>query len=332
MNILVTGGAGYVGSVCAEILITRGHAVFVFDNLSVGYRRAVPQSAVFFEGDLADRQALDRLFAAHQIEAVMHFAAFALVEESVRKPSAYYVNNVANSIQLLDAMVRHRVKKLIFSSSAAIYGEPKIAPIPEEHQAAPINPYGHTKLTFERILEDCGAATGLQYACLRYFNAAGATRERGEDHRPETHLIPILLQVALGQRPNFPINGTDYPTHDGTCIRDFVHVFDIAEAHVLALDQLERISGHVFNIGSNRGHSVREALETARRVTGHPIPVVEASRRPGDPAILVASSQKTERVLGWRPQFSSLSTIVESAWAWKQKFPFGYGEDRQAAP
>ncbi len=213
MNILVTGGAGYVGSVCAEILITRGHAVFVFDNLSVGYRRAVPQSAVFFEGDLADRQALDRLFAAHQIEAVMHFAAFALVEESVQKPSAYYVNNVANSIQLLDAMVRRGVKKLIFSSSAAIYGEPKIAPIPEEHQAAPINPYGHTKLTFERILEDCGAATGLQYACLRYFNAAGATRERGEDHRPETHLIPLLLQVALGQRPNLPINGTDYPTH-----------------------------------------------------------------------------------------------------------------------
>ncbi len=324
MKILVTGGAGYVGSVCAEVLLKRGHSVVVLDNLSEGHRRAVPAGAAFVEGDLADCQELDRLFASHRFDAVMHFAALALVEESVRKPGAYFVANVANSIHLLDAMLRHDVRQFIFSSTAAIYGEPEVVPIPEEHRAAPINPYGRTKLAFERILEDCRISAGLRYASLRYFNAAGATPERGEDHRQETHIIPILLQVALGQRPHFEIRGTDYATPDGTCIRDYVHVLDIAEAHVLALDQLEHISGRVFNVGSNRGHSVLEALEVARRMTRRSIPAVAAGRRAGDPPVLVASSQKIERELGWRPQYSGLDAIVESAWTWKQKFPQGY--------
>ncbi len=324
MKILVTGGAGYVGSVCAEVLLERGHSVVVFDNLSEGHPQAVPAGATFIEGDLADRQGLDGLFASHRFEAVMHFAARALVEESVRKPGAYFVANVANSIHLLDAMLRHEVRQLVFSSTAAIYGEPEVIPIPEEHRAAPINPYGRTKLAFERILEDCRISAGLRYASLRYFNAAGASKEHGEDHRQETHVIPILLQVALGQRPHFEIRGTDYATADGTCIRDYVHVLDIAEAHVLALDQLDRASGQVFNVGSNRGHSVLEALETTRHLTRCPISAVAAGRRAGDPPVLVASSQKIERELGWRPRFSSLETIVESAWAWKQKFPHGY--------
>ncbi len=324
MKILVTGGAGYVGSVCAEVLLERGHGVVVLDNLSEGHRRAVPAGAAFVEGDLADRQGLDRLFAAHRFDAVMHFAALALVEESVRKPGAYFVANVANSIHLLDAMLRHDVRQFIFSSTAAIYGEPEVVPIPEEHRAAPINPYGRTKLAFERILEDCRISAGLRYASLRYFNAAGASPERGEDHRQETHIIPILLQVALGQRPHFEIRGTNYATPDGTCIRDYVHVLDIAEAHVLALDQLEHVSGRVFNVGSNRGHSVLEALEAARRMTRRSIPAVAAARRAGDPPVLVASSQKIERELGWRPQYSGLDAIVESAWTWKQKFPQGY--------
>ena len=324
MKILVTGGAGYVGSVCAEVLLERGHSVVVFDNLAEGHPQAVPAGAAFIDGDLADREGLDRLFASHRFDAVMHFAARALVEESVRKPGAYFVANVANSIHLLDAMLRHEVKQLVFSSTAAIYGEPEVVPIPEEHRAAPINPYGRTKLAFERILEDCRISAGLRYASLRYFNAAGATREHGEDHRQETHIIPILLQVALGQRPHFEIRGTDYATPDGTCIRDYVHVLDIAEAHVLALDQLERASGQVFNVGSNRGNSVLEALEATRRMTRCPIPAMAAGRRAGDPPVLVASSQKIQRELGWQPRFSNLETIVESAWAWKQEFPHGY--------
>ncbi len=324
MKILVTGGAGYVGSVCAEVLLERGHSVVVLDNLSEGHRQAVPTGAVFIEADLADRQGLNRLFASHRFDAVMHFAARALVEESVREPGAYFVANVANSIHLLDTMLRHEVRQFILSSTAAIYGEPEIVPITEEHPAAPINPYGRTKLALERIMEDCRISAGLRYASLRYFNAAGATRERGEDHRHETHIIPILLQVALGQRPHFEIRGTDYATLDGTCIRDYVHVLDIAEAHVLALDQLERVSGKVFNVGSNRGHSVLEALEAARRVTQRSIPAVATGRRAGDPPILVASSQKIERELGWRPNYSDLDAIVESAWTWKQRFPQGY--------
>jgi UDP-glucose 4-epimerase len=324
MNILVTGGAGYVGSICAEVLVLRGHSVVVLDNLYAGHRGAVPAGAAFVQSDLGDREGLQKVFTAHRFDAVMHFAAMSLVEKSVREPGTYYRENVANSILLLEAMHRHGVQNLIFSSTAAVYGEPEHVPIPEEHPKSPINPYGRTKLTFERILEDFRIITGLRYASLRYFNAAGASKEHGEDHRNETHVIPILLQVALGQRPQFQISGTDYSTPDGTCVRDYVHVVDIAEAHVLALDHLEKVSGEAFNVGNSRGYSVQEVLEAARRVTGKDISAVKAPRRAGDPATLVASSEKIRRVLGWAPRQSDLETILQTAWEWKKRFPQGY--------
>jgi UDP-glucose 4-epimerase len=324
MKILVTGGAGYVGSVCGEVLVARGHKVVVLDNLRAGHRGAVPTGAEFVECELGDREGLERLFAAGRFDAVMHFAAWSLVEKSMREPGAYYVENVAKGINLLDAMVRHGVFKLIFSSTAAVYGEPQRVPIPEDHPTVPINPYGRTKLTFERILEDFRLITGLQYASLRYFNAAGASAEHGEDHQPESHLVPILLQVALGQRPHAQVFGTDYPTPDGTCVRDYVHVVDIAEAHALALDRLEKVTGQAFNVGNSQGFSVQEVLAAARRVTSKPISTVTGPRRAGDPAVLVASSDKIRKDLGWVPQQSSLETILQTAWAWKQKYPHGY--------
>lgn len=324
MNILVTGGAGYVGSICTEVLVQRGHTVVVLDDLREGHREAVPTGAEFVQCDLGDRAGLEGVFAGHRFDAVMHFAASALVEMSVREPGAYYVQNVGNSINLLDAMLRHGVLNLIFSSTAAVYGEPVKVPIPEDHPTVPINPYGRTKLTFERILADFRITAGLRYACLRYFNAAGASARCGEDHRQETHLIPILLQVALGQRAQLQITGEDYPTPDGTCIRDYIHVVDIAEAHVLALEQLERISGQAFNVGNSQGFSVKGVLEAARRVTSKPIPAIVGPRRPGDPAVLVASSAKIRRELGWTPRQSGLETILQTAWTWKQKFPKGY--------
>lgn len=324
MNVVVTGAAGYVGSVCAEVLVKRGHKVIALDNLVEGHRQAIPPEAVFWECDLAERRQLDQLFASLPIDAVMHFAAEALVEKSVREPSTFYVANVACGVHLLDVMVRRGVKKLIFSSTAAVYGEPQQTPIPEEHPKAPINPYGRSKLVFEEILEQYRAYTGLQHVSLRYFNAAGASHERGENHRTETHLIPRLLEVALGKRKQIEVNGDDYPTPDGTCIRDYVHVLDIAEAHVLALAQIERYAGQAYNVGNNRGYSVQEVLGAARRVTRHPIPAVVMPRRPGDPALLVASSDKIRRELGWQPRFSSLESILESAWAWQERFPSGY--------
>ena len=327
MNVLVTGAAGYVGSVCAEVLVGRGYKVIGLDNLVEGHRQAVPREALFWECDLGDRKELARLFGSQPIDAVMHFAAEALVEKSVKEPSTFYAANVACGVNLLDAMVRHGVKKLIFSSSAAVYGEPEQVPIPEDHRKSPINPYGRTKLLFEQILADYRAYVGLQYVALRYFNAAGATAERGEHHRIETHLIPRLLEVAQGQRDRFQVNGTDYPTPDGTCVRDYVHVLDIAEAHVLALRQLDRVAGEAFNVGNNRGYSVNEVLEVARRVAAKPIPAVVAPRRPGDPAVLVATSEKIRRTLGWGPRLSSLDSIIQSAWVWKQKHPFGYDEN-----
>ena len=329
MNLLVTGAAGYVGSICAEVLVAGGHNVIALDNLSEGHRRAVPRQAEFWECDLADRKRLDQLFDSARIDAVMHFAAEALVEKSVREPSTFYATNVACGIHLLDAMVRHGVKKLIFSSTAAVYGEPQQVPIPEDHPKSPINPYGQSKLIFEKILEDYRRYAGLEYVSLRYFNAAGASRERGEDHRQETHLIPRLLEVALGKRQQIQVNGDDYPTPDGTCLRDYVHVLDIAEAHILALVQLERVAGQAFNVGNIRGYSVLEVLKVTRRVTGHLIPAVMAPRRPGDPAVLVASSEKIQRELGWQPRLSSLESIVETAWAWKQRFPNGYANESE---
>ncbi len=324
MNVLVTGAAGYIGSICAEVLIKRGHSVIALDNLSEGHRPAIPPQAAFCECDLADREGLEQVFRSYRIDAVMHFAALCVVERSVKEPSVFYAVNVAGGINLLDVMVRHGVPKLIFSSTAAVYGEPETVPIIEEDSTSPINPYGRSKLLFERVLQEYQATTSLRYISLRYFNAAGASEERGEDHRHETHIIPLLLEVALGKRAHFQVNGDDYPTPDGTCVRDYVHVLDIAEAHILALDQLDRVSGQAFNVGNNRGYSVREVLESARQITGKPIPATVGLRRAGDPAILVASSEKIRRELGWKPRLSDLESIVEMAWAWKQKYPVGY--------
>ena len=314
MNILVTGAAGYVGSICVEVLVERGYKILGLDNLTEGHRHAIPPQAGFWECDLNDRNQLDRVFSSQPIDAVMHFAAEALVEKSVREPSTFYATNVACGINLLDAMIRHGVRKIVFSSTAAVYGEPERVPIPEEHPKAPINPYGRSKANY----------TGLQHVSLRYFNAAGASKEHGEDHRTETHLIPRLLEVALGKRKHFEVNGNDYATPDGTCVRDYVHVLDIAGAHVLALARIERFSGQAFNVGNERGYSVMEVLDVARRVTRHPLPAVVTARRPGDPAVLVASSEKIRRALRWNPRLSNLAAIVETAWAWRQKYPAGY--------
>lgn len=331
MNVLLTGGAGYVGSVCAEVLAGQGYKLVVVDSLVEGHRAALPPEAKFFQCDLLDVSALDRAFEAERIDAVMHFAAEALVEKSVREPSIFYRTNVAGGIQLLDAMLRHDVKKIVFSSTAATYGEPKQVPIPEEHPKAPINPYGQTKWLFENILADYARYAGMKHVALRYFNAAGASELRGEAHRKETHLIPCILEAAAGQRARFDIYGHDYPTPDGTCLRDYVHVVDIAQAHILALQALDSVGGEAFNVGNNRGYSNLEVLETARRITGRPIPSGFSPRRPGDPAVLVASSEKLRRVLGWAPQLSGLETIVQSAWDWKQKHPSGYPEENSGA-
>lgn len=326
MRLLVTGVAGYVGSVCAEVLLPRGHEVIGLDDLRSGHQAAVPPGIPFYRCDLADCAALDHVFLTGRFEAVMHFAAEALVEKSVREPSLFFFDNVACGVHLLDAMARAGVKKFIFSSTAAVYGEPRTTPIPEDHPKSPINPYGRSKLVFENILEEYRVCAGLQYVALRYFNAAGASPERGEDHRPESHLIPRLLEVALGQQQSVQVNGTDYPTPDGTCLRDYIHVLDIAESHILALEALDRVSGQAFNVGNSRGYSVMEVIEAARRVTGKEIPLAKRARRPGDPAVLVASSEKLRKELGWQPKRSDLETILRSAWEWKQRHPNGYPE------
>lgn len=326
MNVLVTGAAGYVGSVCAEVLLRRGYRLVVIDNLSEGHRAAVPAGCEFHHCDLFDVARLDEIFQSSSIHAVMHFAAEALVEKSVREPSTFYRVNIAGGIHLLETMVRHGVKQIVFSSSAAVYGEPKQVPIPEDHPKAPINPYGQTKWIFENILADYGRYAGVKHVSLRYFNAAGASHERGEAHRTETHVIPKILDAAAGAIPRFEIRGDDYSTPDGTCVRDYVHIVDIADAHVKVLDAIDRVSGEAFNVGNSRGYSIREVVETARRVTGRSIPVVAAPRRPGDPAVLVADGQKLRRALGWTPEFSTLESIIQSAWDWKQRNPQGYSE------
>ena len=324
MNILVTNGAGYIGSICSEVLISRGMSVIALDSLLEGHRAAVPPSATFCQVDLADRTALDAVFAKNKIDAVMHFAAEALVAKSVREPSIFYATNVAGGVNLLDAITRHGVKKFIFSSTAATYGEPEIVPIPEDHRKSPINPYGKSKLLFEGILADYKAYTGLNYAILRYFNAAGASKERGEHHRVETHLVPRVLDAASGGLPHVDVFGTDYPTPDGTCVRDYIHVLDIADSHVRALDAIEKVSGEAFNVGNSRGFSILEVIDAAERVTGRKIPRKLGPRRPGDPAVLVASKEKLKRSLGWEASHSSLEEIIQSAWAWRQKNPRGY--------
>ena len=316
MRVLVTGGAGYIGSIVADQLLHNGHSVTVLDNLSKGHREAVPAGAEFVLGDTGDTAGLDPLFQAGRFDAVMHFAAFIEAGESMEVPAKYFDNNTAHALTLLKAVLKHRVARFVFSSTAAVYGEPQHIPITEEDALKPTNPYGESKLMVERMLGWFHRIHGLRYSSLRYFNAAGATGGRGEAHNPETHLIPLVLQVALGQREQISIYGTDYPTQDGTCIRDYIHVADLAAAHLLALDGLEQHSQLIFNLGSGNGFSVREVIEVARQVTGHTIPAVEAPRRPGDAAVLVASSEKIRRVLGWQPQHSSIEDIVRSAWEW----------------
>jgi UDP-glucose 4-epimerase len=331
LNILVTGAAGYIGSICAEVLVARGMKVIALDSLLEGHRAAVPPENTFCQVDLGNRERLEEVFSQHKIDAVMHFAAEALVAKSVKEPSIFYATNVACGVNLLDAMTRHGVGKFIFSSTAATYGEPESVPIPEDHRKAPINPYGKSKLVFEGILADYRAYTGLQYASLRYFNAAGASPERGEHHRVETHLIPRVLDAAVGQLPHVDVFGTDYPTPDGTCVRDYIHVLDIADSHVRALLEIERVSGEAFNVGNSRGFSILEVIAVAERVTGRKIPRRLGPRRPGDPAVLVASKEKLKRVLGWEASHSSLEEIIHSAWAWKQKHPRGYGDDARVS-
>jgi UDP-glucose 4-epimerase len=323
MNILVTGGAGYIGSVVVEELVRRGDRVTVYDNLSQGHRAAVHPEAKFVLGELADRQALCDLFCQHEFEAVMHFASHTLVGESMRQPFKYLGDNVTNGLNLLNTMVDFGVGRFILSSTANLFDRPQRMPIDEEEELVPGSPYGESKFILERILHWLDRTRALRYAALRYFNAAGATAERGEDHDPETHLIPLVLQVALGQRDHIEVFGNDYPTRDGTCVRDYIHVVDLAQAHILALDALEEGS-RTYNLGNGQGYTVREVIETARQVTGHPIPAVDGPRRPGDPAKLVAGSAKIRRDLGWQPRHPDLADIVGSAWAWHRDHPAGY--------
>lgn len=324
MNVLVVGGAGYIGSVTVAQLLDSGHEVVVYDSLVTGHAEAVSSGAELVVGDLADRALLDDVFARRRFDGVVYYGGFIVAGESMQEPGKYFQNNVSNVINLLNAMVSHGVKRFVFSSSAAVYGDPASAPIPEDAPLAPLNPYGESKAVVERLLRWYDSRCGLRYVSLRYFNAAGATERLGEDHRPETHLIPLVLQVPLGQREALDLYGTDYPTPDGTCIRDYVHVSDLAQAHFLALERCDAGSA-VYNVGNGQGFSNREVVETAQRVTGRAIAVREAPRREGDPAVLVASSERARSELGWRPRFTDLAEIIESAWLWHQAHPNGYG-------
>ena len=324
-RILVTGGAGYVGSVCVEHLIGKGYEVAIYDNLSTGHRVAVPEGAALHEGDLADRKRLSEVISGFRPDFVMHFAASCLVGESYENPIIYYRNNVTNGANLIDVMLKHDVKALIFSSSCAVYGEPQRIPMEEDDPKKPVNPYGNTKLAFENLLEDCDSAYGFRSVSLRYFNAAGATDRFGEDHDPETHIIPNVLKVPSGEVPGVKVFGADYPTEDGTCVRDYVHVRDLAAAHEQALGLLRQDRSDRINLGNGKGFSVMEVIKTSEQVTGTVIPFEVSPRRKGDPAVLVASSAKAARVLGWKPSYASLESIIETAWKWHREHPRGYG-------
>ena len=329
MAILVLGGAGYIGSHTALELVKAGNEVVIADNLVTGYRKAIPEGAKFYEGDLRDSDFLDNLFHQEKIDAVIHFAAYSLVGESVTNPLKYYDNNLYVTKVLLEAMVKNNVGKIVFSSTAATYGEPENIPILESDRTCPTNPYGETKLAMEKMFKWTAEAHGLRYVSLRYFNACGADESGtiGEAHNPESHLIPLILQVPNGKRETISIYGTDYDTPDGTCIRDYIHVTDLAQAHILAVQYLNNGGeSDIFNLGNGVGYSVREVIETARKVTGHPIPATETSRRAGDPARLVASSEKAKSVLGWKPVHDSLEEIIASAWNWHKNHPNGYDE------
>ena len=326
MRVLVTGGAGYIGSVVTEELLNDGHDVVVYDSLDKGHRGAVDARAKFLAGELADIERVRKTLQEHEIEAVIHMAADSLVGESVQNPAKYYQNNVINGLKLLNAMRESDVKKLVFSSTAAVYGEPAKQPIEESDSTKPTNPYGETKLTFEQALPERERDFSLRYASLRYFNAAGATKQFGEWHDPETHLIPLVLHAANGTRADVQIFGNDYPTRDGTCIRDYIHVIDLARAHILALNILGERSA-IYNLGcGGDGYTVKEVIDTAREVTGREIKTRVTPRRAGDPAVLIASSDKIKRELGWKPQFQDLRLIVQSAWDWLSANPRGYHE------
>lgn len=325
MNILVTGGAGYIGSATAEALIDAGHGVTVYDSLVTGHRAAVPAGATFIEADLSDSHTLAETLTSQKFDAVMHFAAFIEAGESMKDPGRFYHNNFTNSLALMETAVRAGVKRFVLSSTAAVF-QSSDEPLHEESPLGPTNVYGHTKLLIEETLEWYRQIHGLRFAALRYFNASGALPNRGEAHQPESHLIPLVLRVPMGERDSANIYGTDYPTPDGTCIRDYIHIADLVSAHLLALEGLSERDRLIYNLGSGNGYSVREVIETARQVTGHPIPANELPRRPGDSARLVASSEKIKRELGWTPQHDNLEEIISSAWQWHQSHPRGYAE------
>lgn len=328
MAILVTGGAGYIGSHCVAALLDRGADVVVVDDLSKGHRQAVKGGRLYI-GDVADQHFLDGVFSRENVEAVIHFAAYSLVGESMSIPDEYFRNNVTAGLTLIRTMVAHKVPYLVFSSTAATFGEPVRTPIEEDDPQVPTNPYGESKLIVEKMLKWCDRAYGLKYCALRYFNVAGARADGsiGEDHRPETHLIPLILSVAQGRRDSLKLFGTDYPTPDGTCVRDYIHVEDLIDAHMLALEYLKRENtSNAFNLGNGTGFSNRQIIDAARRVTGHPIPVVEEGRRPGDPAVLIASSKKAMDVLGWQPKYTNVEEIIQTAWNWHSIHPDGYGD------
>jgi UDP-glucose 4-epimerase len=315
----VTGGAGYIGGTVTRLLLERGHSVVVYDNLCHAQRSMVPAGATFVEGDVADSKRLDEVFAGASFTGVMHFAALIEAGESMRQPEVYFRNNTAATLSLLESMVRNNLYKLVFSSTAAVYGEPVRTPIAEDAALLPTNAYGESKLLVEQMLAWIHRVHGLHYASLRYFNVAGAIPGRGEAHEPESHLIPLILDVAIGRRDRIKIFGQDYPTPDGTAVRDYIHVQDLAEAHLLAFQALDERDRMIYNLGNGQGFTVRQVVESARRVTGHPIPVEELPRRAGDPAVLIASSARIETELGWKPKYTQLDDIVRSAWEWHQQ-------------
>lgn len=321
MKVFVTGGAGYIGSICVEQLLNSGHDVVVFDNLSEGHRQAVDKRARFIEGCLSDRETIINSVVSNQSQIIMHFAANALVGESMNNPSKYFRNNVAYGINLLDAAIEAKVQKFVFSSTCATYGIPNVIPMTEDLPLKPINPYGESKVIFEKLLQWYHKLHGLEFVALRYFNAAGASENFGEHHRIETHLIPNVLKVALGQSNQCKIFGTDYPTPDGTCIRDYIHIIDLAQAHMLAM---EKEKNGFFNLGNGEGYSVRQVIDTCEQISGKKIAAVEESRRAGDPPRLIASAHKAFKELNWKPKFGSLEKIIESAWNWHNRNPNGY--------
>ena len=328
MTVLVLGGAGYIGSHAVDQLITKGYDVAVVDNLKTGHKESLPDKARFYQGDIRDKAFMEDVFTKENIEGVIHFAASSLVGESMEIPLDYFNNNVYGTQVVLEVMEKYNVKSIIFSSSAATYGEPKVIPIEETAATNPESTYGETKLMMEKMLKWCDKAYGMRFVALRYFNVAGAKLDGtiGEDHNPESHLLPIILQTALGQREKFTIYGEDYETPDGTCIRDYVHVVDLIDAHILALEYLQAgNSSNTFNLGSSTGFSVKQMLEAAREVTGKEIPATVVSRRAGDPSTLIAASDKAREVLGWKPQYTDVNKIIESAWNWHVKHPEGYG-------